>query len=256
MGTPAAGAVMEAEKASGDRPKIDLGGFVWQTITSHGEMQIKPTAAAAPLAATEAPLDKLQNKTFAGTGYNTIWRPDNDKLMLNLTGETMAFSGALGDVPNRGKSPGQGLITLKGIPYVQRVGAFDNSATGLNNLNPPLGIHFEPGVFMFVPASTSPPQVATINRMASVPHGTTINAQGPVPAATDLKTRGATNLVPDFGVADMRPFPPSNPSGRLGASTFSALNINATNNNREPSDLGRFICAYKVAIYCINNGTN
>lgn len=230
---------LEHEVKVGDLPRIDLGNFNWQPVERAFALQAKEAAPAEakvigqkpisqqlldrpelqpapPLTEKEFPLNLLQNKTFAGTGYNTIWRPRSnnpilpivkgqaaDVLELNLTAETMAFSGSLGDVPNRGVTA-QADLLLKGISYVQRVGAFENIETGLNNSKKPAGIHFEPGVFMFVPASNSNPQghPATINRMGSIPHGTTINAQGPVPNANQKRGTPeikATNIIP-FGL--------------------------------------------------------
>lgn len=205
----------------GDLPRIELGAFNWQpvdrittptTTTSAGSTTPGQTPLRLPpnflpakaLTITEFPLNLLENRTFAGTGYNVVWRPRSkappqnnstkvdkpqkkdqpegkrdDVLELNLTAETLAFSGNIGDVPNRGAGAQEDLI-LRGLPYIQRVGAFENEETGSNDSKSPVGIHFEPGVFMFVPACNKNPagQPATINRMASIPHGTTINAQG------------------------------------------------------------------------------
>lgn len=199
----------------GDLPRIELGAFNWQPI----DKVITPTAGtpaggvtpgqkpvnlppnflpADRLTNREFPLNMLENRTFAGTGYNVVWRPrskkplvenepegtDDDVLQLNLTAETLAFSGNIGDVPNRGAGDQEDLI-LRGIPYIQRIGAFEDDTTGSNSSKKPFGIHFEPGVFMFVPKCGKDPkeQPATINRMASIPHGTTINAQGGISPA-------------------------------------------------------------------------
>ena len=204
------------EVATGDLPTISLGNFNWQPVEKRSVLSSKVVAAAdkdkaqtlaakrflRPVPATaltekEFPLDLLQEKTFAGTGYNVVWRPRSsgkpldkvngsapDVLELNLTAETMAFTGSLGDVPNRGS--GNDDVMLKGISYLQRVGAFESDKTG-NDVPEPVGIHFEPGVLMLVPASTNPKHPATLNRMASIPHGTTINAQGLVPNAKPSK---------------------------------------------------------------------
>src|SRR5271156_2453889 len=58
------------------------------------------------------PLGGLTNFTgnFAGTGFNTIFRPNStptttNVLELNLTTETLSFSTSLGSVPNRGLNP-------------------------------------------------------------------------------------------------------------------------------------------------------
>lgn len=122
--------------------------------------------------------------TFAGKGFNLIFRPQNaatptplpnpasgpsdNILELNITTENLAFSASLGSIPNRGL--GQGDIFLNGIPYVQTVNDVTNGA--------PVAIHFEPGIWLAVPATTNPAEASTFARLASIPHGTTINLQG------------------------------------------------------------------------------
>ncbi|MCI4678917.1 hypothetical protein K9U39_11105 [Rhodoblastus acidophilus] len=121
---------------------------------------------------------------FAGKGFNLIFRPQsaatptplpnpangpNDNILeLNVTTENLAFSASLGSIPNRGMV--QGDIFLNGVPYVQTVNDVTNGA--------PVAIHFEPGIWLAVPATTNPAEAVTFVRMASVPHGTTINLQG------------------------------------------------------------------------------
>lgn len=130
--------------------------------------------------------------TFRGNGFNTIFRPDsattptplpiplpppptgappNDNVLeLNLTSETLSFSPSLGSVPNRGTGA-QGDIFLNGVPYLQ-------SISDVTVPSQPVGIHFEPGIWLAVPPTTEPAEGATVARMASIPHGTTIEAQG------------------------------------------------------------------------------
>ena len=138
--------------------------------------------------------------TFAGNGFNTIFRPQSSAtptvftnnpvqgtpdnvLELNLTAETLAFADALGSVPNRGLGA-QGDIFLSGVPYVQTIQDVTNPATGKGD-GVATGIHFEPGLWMRVPVSNNNPvQKETLNRMASIPHGTTINAQGLAPTSS------------------------------------------------------------------------
>ncbi|KAK5992030.1 hypothetical protein PT974_05426 [Cladobotryum mycophilum] len=143
-------------------------------------------------------LDVLQrfNGTFGGFGFNTIFRPNSTKtptplpvtpdandptdnvLQLSLTSETMAFSKALGDVPNRGLDD-QGDIILNGISYLQTI----IDTTLIEKTQPVL--HFEPGLWMRVPESATMPNLAaSFTRMGSIPHGTTINAQCFNPAVT------------------------------------------------------------------------
>ena len=98
---------------------------------------------------------------FHGSGFNTIFRPDlgsptklpvpvtgsDNVLELNLTRETLSFSPSLGSVPNRGEV--QADIFLNGVPYLQVIN--DVTVPGQ-----PVGIHFEPGLWMAVPATTDP----------------------------------------------------------------------------------------------------
>ena len=121
--------------------------------------------------------------TFTGHGFNTIFRPDSgspaklpnpvgpsDNLLeLNLTSQTLSFSRPLGSVPNRGEV--QPDIFLNGVSYLLTVSDITNPAK-------PIGIHFEPGLWMSVPATKDPAEGTTLVRMASIPHGTTICAQG------------------------------------------------------------------------------
>jgi hypothetical protein len=122
--------------------------------------------------------------TFTGNGFNTIFRPDNtvtptsfpvsptgpndNVLELNLTQETLSFQKPLGTVPNRGFV--QGDAFLNGVGYLQTI---SDVTTGS-----PVGIHFEPGLWVIVPQTKDPKEGSTLTRMASIPHGTTINAQG------------------------------------------------------------------------------
>lgn len=274
------------EVKTNDLPKIDLGNFAIRPVDRVFQRQAGPPGAngangvngangangakpepksiaqqflngadadgAPALTNAEFPLNLLENKTFAGTGYNTIWRPrsndpikpvvagsGDDVLELNLTAETMAFSKSLGDVPNRGVTD-QKDLTLKGISYVQRVGAFENPDTGSNDSPNPVGIHFEPGLFMFVPQSDNNPkgQPATINRMASVPHGTTVNAQGVAPSST--QRAGKPNL--DKDVESIIPFDIKAPNtSRAG---FPHLDFDSkdqgSQDNRLPTPLSKF----------------
>lgn len=264
----------------GDLPKIELGNFKWQPVdrvmaltaalTTTADVAAdgdqRPIARqfldnpdfqpAEALTDAEFPLNLLQNKTFAGTGCNTIWRPRSktpipppvagaspDVLAFNLTAETMAFSGPLGDVPNRGVTA-QADLVLRGIPYVQRVGAFENPATGLNDSKKPAGIHFEPGVFMFVPKSDDNPpgQPATINRMASIPHGTTINAQGVAPSTTQTKGSPENHIAP----TSIIPFTIKEPHTEVAQPFSQHLNFTGTDHdNRLPNPLNIFNSTWK-----------
>lgn len=208
--------------------------------------------AKQPSTTPPPPLRVLDNfkGTFAGQGFNIIFRPQssatpttfpnnptqgaNDNVLeLNLTSETLAFADALGSVPNRGLF-GQGDIFLSGVPYVQTIQDVTNPATGKADA-PATGIHFEPGLWMRVPASTTNPvQAESLNRMASIPHGTTINAQGVAPTST-------TPGPPSIPKADITPFfIDSNPPN---FQKFPNQTANLTNTLRLPQDLTAFIKA-------------
>ncbi len=144
-------------------------------------------------------------------------------LELNLTEETLSFSSSLGNVPNRG-SGAEGDIFLNGVPYLQTV----NDVTTL----PATGIHFEPGMWLAVPATTAPNEPVTLARMASIPHGTTINAQGTlfitVPGGPVLNPVGIT------------PFVGGQPNNKVPFPSQTAANKTTP---RIPQDLTGFIAA-------------
>ena len=149
-------------------------------------------------AAIEPPLGPLANfvGNWRGLGFNTIFRPSqpavsgtDNVLELNLTNESLAFSLSLGSIPNRGEV--QPDIFLNGVPYLQTI----NDVTTPNQS---VGIHFEPGIWLNVPATTAPAvPTASLVRMASIPHGATILAQG---------TSGSTAGAPTIPSVDITPF--------------------------------------------------
>lgn len=199
--------------------------------------------AAAPLAATAqlgaqdpilGPLSAFVGN-WTGRGFNTIFRPDNsvtptfpppvgtdNVLELNLTSETLSFSKALGSVPNRG-STSQGDIFLNAVPYLQSI----NDVTSL----PPNGIHFEPGMWLSVPATQHPSEPATFARMASIPHGTTIVAQGLI--------IGAISGKPTIAPVGITPFV----GGTTNKITFASQTATNAHTARLPQDLAPFIAA-------------
>jgi hypothetical protein len=179
---------------------------------------------------------------WVGNGFNTIFRPDNSVtptplpnpvpppppprdniLELNLTSESIAFSPSLGSVPNRGTTP-QGDIFLNGVPYLQTVN--DITIHGES-----VGIHVEPGLWMYVPATNVPPEGVTVVRMASIPHGTTIEAQGIVKT-----TAGPPTIDP----VDITPFVTGNPAQKIPFPSQTAANPNTP---RIPQDLTSYIAA-------------
>jgi hypothetical protein len=156
--------------------------------------------------------------TFRGSGFNLIFRPDSAKtptplpkpitgsdnvLELNLTQETLSFSAGLGKVPNRGSGQ-QADAFLNGVPYLQTI-------SDVTVPSQPVGIHFEPGIWLAVPPTTNPAEGATVARMASIPHGTTVEAQGksfvvngkPTIAAVDI-TPLSTDPVLAAGLAELQ----------------------------------------------------
>jgi len=140
--------------------------------------------------------------TFAGKGFNTIFRPhepgSDNILELNLTHETLAFSPSLGSVPNRGMV--QPDVFLNGIPYLQTISDVTRGV--------PVGIHAEPGLWMAVPSTADPAEGKTYARMASIPHGTTINAQGTATTITGAPTIPPVDITPFVSSSGQKiPFP-------------------------------------------------
>jgi hypothetical protein len=87
--------------------------------------------------------------------------------------ETLSFSSSLGNVPNRGLED-QNDSFVNGVPYVQAIKDVTDTDTGKSD-GRPTGIHFEPGLWMRIPATTTRPVLAnSLVRMASIPHGTTV----------------------------------------------------------------------------------
>lgn len=190
-------------------------------------------------------LDNFQG-TFSGPGFNNIFRPHSTNkatpttlgidpslnpangqpdniLQLNITHETQTFNKMPGKVPNRGLL-GQEDIFLDGWSYTQSITDVTDPKEGT-----PV-IHFEPGLWLSVPPSTSPKLATSLTRMGSIPHGTTINAQcfkAPVTA------KGAPNIA----TVDITPFVVG------GNQKIDFRSQVATNNDtfRLPQDLTPFI---------------
>jgi hypothetical protein len=214
--------------------------FRFDEVSSLAEPKAAPTPAPSlgPLAAFSG--------TFRGKGFNTIFRPDtgtptklpvpatDDNLLeLNLTAETLSFSPSLGAVPNRGEV--QADINLNGVPYLQVIS--DVTIAGQNT-----GIHFEPGLWMAVPATSDPAEGTTFMRMASIPHGTTVLAQGKAVTA---------NGKPAFPVVPITPFPIG--SAANSGSPFPSQTAAATGTVRIPQDLTPFITAGTITQAMLDN---
>jgi hypothetical protein len=222
-------------------------GFRWGEVPPTRERRLAAVAAAE----AEPDLGGIAGftGTFRGNGLNTIFRPQdfavtptplpnpasgpNDNILeINLTEETLSFSTALGSIPNRGMV--QGDIFLNGIPYLQTI----NDVTVPAN---PVGIHFEPGIWLSVPATTVPKEVATVVRMASIPHGTTIEAQG-----ISRTIAGGPQIAP----VDITPFPVGKPAQRI---KFPSQTAADTGTFRLPQDLTSFITAGTITQGILDN---
>jgi hypothetical protein len=225
----------------------ETSGFRWSEVPSTPEGRLAALAAPA-----EPDLGGIKGftGTFHGNGLNTIFRPQdfavtptplpnpatgpNDNILeINLTEETLSFSNALGSIPNRGMV--QGDVFLNGIPYLQTINDVSVPAN-------PVGIHFEPGIWLSVPDTTVPKEVATIARMASIPHGTTIEAQG-----TSVTVAGGPQIDP----VDITPFP----IGSSGPPPFKFPSQTAaqTDTFRLPQDLTAFIAAGTITQDILDN---
>jgi hypothetical protein len=147
-------------------------------------------------------------------------------LELNLTDETLSFSDNLGSIPNRG-SNNQADAFLNGVPYVQSI---NDVTTGA-----PIGIHFEPGIWLSVPVTTNPTEPVTVARMASIPHGTTIEAQGVALPPIAGK--------PNISAVDITPFVGGNPANKI---TFENQTVANKTTRRIPQDLTALNAAGKI----------
>jgi hypothetical protein len=216
--------------ATSPEPALSLPASLRPGAVLPGAFRFGQVLALPALAPSLGPLAAFTG-TFAGHGFNTIFRPNlgsptplpvppvgpNDNLLeLNLTSETLTFSPALGSVPNRGEV--QPDIFLNGVPYLQAI-------TDITNPARPVGIHLEPGLWMSVPPTSAPEEGPTLVRMASIPHGTTICAQG-----TSQTIAGPPNIPP----VSITP---------AGTGPFPSQNAAAGDTWRIPQDLSSFINA-------------
>jgi len=219
---------------AGSRGSIKLpGDFFFREV--HTDQKV---AHPAPPPAPLGPLAAFVGD-WVGNGFNTIFRPNNTAtptplpnplppgdniLELNLTAEELAFSKNLGSVPNRGTTP-QGDIFLNGVPYLQTIN--DITVHGEK-----VGIHFEPGMWIHVPATTVPPIAQeTVARLASIPHGTTIEAQGIIATVAG---------PPTINPVDITPFTTAPPNTKI---KFPSQTASDPKTARIPQDLSSFIAA-------------
>src|ERR1700743_1736909 len=195
------------------------------------EVPARACAAAASVADNAPPLGPLRafSGTFAGRGFNVIFRPQNPStptqphqrqpnsdniLELTLPTEPLAFPDPgddhpLGAVPNRGAE--QGDIFLGGVRYLQAISDVTTDPPR------PTPIHLAPGLWMIVQT-----------RKASIPHGTTLNAVGTFIA----NHPGGPKIDP----VDITPFVTGNPAKRVH---FDSQDIGTTAAARIPQDLSR-----------------
>jgi hypothetical protein len=207
-------------------------GFRFGEVSSQTAPRVLGTAlpGLGPLAAFTG--------TFRGSGFNLIFRPDSAKtptplpkpitgsdnvLELNLTQETLSFSASLGNVPNRGSGQ-QADAFLNGVPYLQTI-------SDVTVPSQPVGIHFEPGIWLAVPPTTDPAEGTTVARMASIPHGTTVEAQG---------KSFVVNGKPTIAAVDITPFSTANPANKIHFPSQAAANNDTA---RIPQDLTSFVAA-------------
>lgn len=124
---------------------------------------------------TAANLGPLQDLPgfWQGTGFSLIARPDFSGgnpngifLQLSLLRETIEFTTIGSPVFNRGCV--QDDIAIYGVTYLQRV---TDATTGG-------ALHVEPGMWLNIPATTSPQAEASIARLATIPHGNAFCAVG------------------------------------------------------------------------------
>jgi hypothetical protein len=170
------------------------------------------TAQAQP-AGNLGPLAQLPG-TWKGHGFNAIWRPHHPSsqdrfLECNLTTETLAFTKINGAIPNRGLLMPD--INMFGLTYLQEI-----SQTSDNT-----GLHIEPGIWVNIPATSSPHEPKTVARLASIPHGTVILAQGTGEFKTGPATIPDNNILP-FGIGTT---PPPNSQFNQIEQTFTELNL-------------------------------
>jgi hypothetical protein len=221
-----------------------------------------------PADAPKFPLAQFQG-AYAGNGFNLIFRPrsNNNKdaedmpitptgpsdniLELNLTTEQLTFGASLGEIPNRGLGD-QPDITLAGLPYVQTVQDVTNPDTGKGDSLNPTGIHFEPGVWLFVPpAKFQTKGTASVVRMACIPHGTTVNAQGLIPkeAPKPDSLLGGVAAPPDLRAIDTTPFFFASNKPQ----TFPSMIAENQNTFRIPQNLEKFKAVGTITTEIIKN---
>jgi hypothetical protein len=143
---------------------------------------------------------------WKGSGFNVIWRPLGVKighfLELNRTEEQIEFSRISGSIPNRGFVNSD--IEMFGVHYLDQIKDHNDGGAGL---------HFEPGMWIYVPPTTAPKEETTFLRLATIPHGTAVLAQG-VGATFDGSPPGLekpASITPSLEASGVL-LPPTNPT--------------------------------------------
>jgi hypothetical protein len=142
-----------------------------------------------------------------GRGWNMIALPDNKaprkfRLLLNQFDETLDFTCAFLNIPNRGIPADQFLTGLQYTQDITQIIAVDSEGSSISPLGS-AGIHHEPGFFLHVMDAATQPAGATsfdIARLGTIPHGDSVVALG-----TDNDVVPPTN-VPDTSVAAIGDF--------------------------------------------------
>jgi hypothetical protein len=144
---------------------------------------------------------------WTGDGFNVVMLPQGPpafRTLLNTTQETIDFSTIGSPIPDRGPAAApqattgsggleSGDIEFVGLHYLQRI----NDAVTHGAL------HLEPGIWLNVPATQSPPADASVVRLSTIPHGDSLLAQGPVsepqPGPPTIPTISTIPLDPSTG---------------------------------------------------------
>lgn len=180
------------------------------------------------------PFALLPGGLWTGTGFNVVELPnknmmtptptgDKFRVIVNKTSESFQFTPIGGDILNRGNS--QPDISFQGLHYIQKV---DDVALPKDKA----GIHFETGLFLNIPATTSPQGKQTVARLGTVPHGDSFLSQSEFmlqvsggPRIDDVDTTPFTldqggNRVNDSNDTYLKiikniPLPPGIPAGSI-----------------------------------------
>jgi hypothetical protein len=92
-------------------------------------------------------------------------RKDDNTLELSLTTEQLTFGDPIDNIPDRGLE-NRPDITLEGVPYLQKIQDVTNPATGKGDNPAKTDIHFEPGMWLSVPASAASVKQRSLHRIS------------------------------------------------------------------------------------------